>query len=105
MSLNLHLRRRLRDAAAPALGLLLVGYFAYHAIQGDRGVFAWMQLSQQISQARATLAETSEQRRALEHRASLLRPESLDPDLLEEQARRELGLVHPDERVILTPRH
>ena len=41
------------------------------------------------------------ERLALEHRVQLLRPESVDPDLLEEQARARLGLSEPDEVVIL----
>jgi len=41
---------------------------------------------------------------ALEHRVSLLRPESVDPDMLEEQARSRLGLTDRDEVVILKDR-
>ena len=37
----------------------------------------------------------------LERRVSLLRPESLDRDMLEERARAVLDLARPEERVIV----
>jgi cell division protein FtsB len=41
------------------------------------------------------------ERQTIEHRVSQLRPQSLDPDLLDERAREVLGFAHPNERVIL----
>jgi cell division protein FtsB len=38
---------------------------------------------------------------SLELAVSLLRVESLDPDMLDERARHILGLAHPDEFIIL----
>ena len=46
----------------------------------------------------------ADQRAELEHRVSLLRPDSLDPDLLEEQARRLLNFGFANEAIILTPK-
>ena len=44
------------------------------------------------------------EREALEHRVSLLHPQTLDADMLDEMARRVLGLGRPDEIIILTER-
>ena len=59
-----------------------------------------MKLRQEIAAARSSEAELAAERATLERRVALLRPESLDRDMLEERARAVLNLAHPDERVI-----
>ena len=83
----------------------LVAYFGYFAIYGKHGLVNWMQLQQQIDIKQADLDRVRDERLALEHRVKMLRPESVDPDLLEEQARARLGLSGPDEVVILRDKH
>lgn len=95
------LRRRAPSLIGPFLGACAVVYFAYHTVQGDRGVLAWWRLRHEISEAQATLARVKGQREAMEHRAGLLRPDSLDPDMLEERARVMLHVGRDDEVVIL----
>lgn len=101
MSASGEIRRRARHVAGPALVAALIGYFGYHAVQGERGLIAWLRIVQQIERTHATLDETRAEREALERRVTLLRPESLDPDLLEERARIMLNLARPDEVIIL----
>ena len=101
MAVSAELKRRIRDAVAPALGLCIVGYFVYHTIEGDRGLFAYVKLTAQLADARAQLDELAAERRTLEHRVSLLRSDHLDPDLLEERARLMLFMARPDEIVIM----
>lgn len=96
--------RALRQTIGPAIGAAIVGYFAYHAVQGDRGLIALSHLQNEIQQAQATLAQASEQRIELEKRASLLRRDHLDPDMLDERARAVLNYSHPDDVIILVPR-
>lgn len=94
------IRRRLRYAVAPLVGMGAVVYFSYHIVQGDRGLIAWVHLKNEIVKAEETLAEIRAQKEGLEGRVSLLRPDSLDPDMLEERARVMLNMGHPDERII-----
>ena len=96
--------RALGQTIGPAIGAAIVGYFAYHAVQGDRGLIALSHLQSEIQQAQATLAQVSEQRIELEKRASLLRRDHLDPDMLDERARAVLNYSHPDDVIILVPR-
>ena len=100
---SLDFRRGLRTLLPQIVGAAICAYFAYHAVQGDRGLIAWLQLSREIAQSEALLADLSAERAALEHRVSLLRPESLDPDMLEEQARTMLNFAGPDDRTLLLP--
>jgi cell division protein FtsB len=93
-------KRRAKDVIGPVLGFCVVGYFAYHSVEGDRGLVAYLRLNEQIVLAKAQLAEVAAERKALEQRVSLLRPNRLDPDMLDERARLLLNLARPDEIVI-----
>ncbi len=64
----------------------MVAYFAYHAMNGDRGFYAWILLKQEQQQVMAKADSLEEERGRLERRVALLRGATLDPDLLEEQA-------------------
>jgi cell division protein FtsB len=97
------IRRRARHVIGPFLGLTAVVYFAYHTVQGDRGLMAWWRLNQEIKQAEESLAQLEDARDNLDHRAQLLRPDHLDPDMLEERARLMLNMGRDDEVVVLRP--
>jgi len=99
----LYLCRRWSLQAAPAfLASLAVAYFGYHALQGGRGLMAYARLSQEAAKAEQVLRLTEAERDRLERRVSLLNPQHLDADMLNERARETLGLVHPDEVVLLS---
>ena len=80
------LKKHARQAIGPALGALVVAYIAYHAVQGDRGLLAYFTYSQEVERAKAALGDIQRTRERLEHRVALLRPDSLDPDLLDKVA-------------------
>ena len=101
MSLIRELRRRARQIAPQVIAACLVGYFAFHAVQGERGVLAYLRLETELEKAEAVQSELSAQRIEMERRVSLLRPDSLDPDMLEERAREVLSFARDDELVIL----
>lgn len=104
MSLAREIGRYLAGLSARLVLACLVVYFGYHAVQGERGLNAWWRLTQKIAAAEATLNALNGQRAALEARVALLRPESLDPDMLEERARVLLNFGRPDEITILRPK-
>lgn len=93
-------QRRSRQIVLPILGASMLFYFAYHTIQGDRGLLSYLRLKQEVKKAEASLAEVRAQREELENRVHRLQPGSLDLDMLEEQARRVLNFAHPDDIVI-----
>ena len=97
------MRRRAKVLIGPVLGLALTGYFAYHLVEGDRGLRAWMRITQELRQAKSSLADVAAERAALDRRVANMRPEHLDPDLLETQVRRNLDVAAPDEIVIMQP--
>ena len=95
------LKRATRGVGFPLVVGALVIYFGYFAINGNHGLVNWIRLNHEIELKQAALDRIKAERLALEHRVRLLRPESVDPDLLEEQARARLGLSGPDEVVIM----
>ena len=95
------IRKRARYLIVPLLGSLTLVYLIYSGVQGDRGLLAWIQRGQDVAVAEQKLAYERVQRDALAHRVTLLRPESLDLDLLDERARAVLNLVRPGEVVLL----
>jgi cell division protein FtsB len=82
-----------------AYGLAI--YFGYHALSGSRGLLAWQELNRELQATQQELALLRAERRDLEHKVSRLRPTSLDPDLIDEAARRNLSLVGPLDVIIL----
>ena len=93
--------RQRRPSVLTLFAWSLVGYFGYHMVDGDRGLLAWRQIQAELAAGQAELERLVAERQELEHRVSLLRRESLDPDLLDERARLMLSLVGPDDVVVL----
>jgi cell division protein FtsB len=101
MTLISELRIRARHVLLPAFGVAAVLYFAYHGLNGDRGLLAWRTVEHEVEVARAEFDRVKTEREAIEHRVRLLYPESLDPDMLDEYARRFLNYGLPGEVVIM----
>ncbi len=97
------MRRRAKVLVGPLLGLALTGYFAYNLVEGNRGLRAWVRLTQELHLAQGTLTAVSAERAELEHRVSHMRPDHVDPDLVDSQVRKTLDLAAPDEVIIITP--
>lgn len=90
----------IRRAAAPALGLIIIGYFVAAAVIGDNGVLSWGEYRQAKNERQAQLEELKAEETRLAHRSGLLDPKHTDPDLAEEMTKRELGVVRADEVVV-----
>ncbi|GLQ34068.1 septum formation initiator precursor [Amylibacter marinus] len=83
-----------------AVVLALTGYFVFAAIQGDYGHLRRIQVEAEEKRLLAQLAEIEDQRAALENKIWRLSDSYLDLDLLDEQARKVLGMARVDEVVI-----
>jgi cell division protein FtsB len=79
----------------------VVGYFVFHAHHGARGLEAKRELKEEIAKLTDELATLRDERASWEKRASMLRAEAIDHDVLEEQAREVLGFVHKNDVVVL----
>ncbi len=93
-----------RSMAGPLMVAVLLAYFGYHAIQGERGVLTWLQLNHQIERTAQALEASRAEESRLERRVALLRRDNLDPDMLDERARAVLNFAAPGEFVIFNER-
>ena len=99
------LRRQGRQIIASVFGVAVIGYFAFHAVEGERGLRAYFALNLQTELAREERDALRHDRMVIERRVNLLKPESLDLDMLEERTRMILNKVHEDDFVIILGSH
>lgn len=89
--------RLIRRNLIALIGFSLFLYFAYHIFQGNRSYFRLIALretqQQLIEQQKILIAEKA----AWEAKVTKMRPNSIDPDLAEEQIRSVLGYHKPNE--------
>ncbi len=89
-----------RKAALPAACLGVIGYFAFHAIAGNTGFFAWQGYKAQHGAVAAQAARVAAEKATLARQVSLLDPRHVDHDLADELVRRDLGVVRTDEVIV-----
>lgn len=73
----------------------------YHSFQGSRSYPTLVSLDKSIEAVQADLDTTIAQRQKLERQVVMMRPGSVNSDLLEERVRVVLGYKSPNEFVIL----
>ena len=95
---------RLQTYIPTAALAILIFYFAFHALTGDRGLLLSRQREATLTEKLAELKALQAQRQDLEARARFLRDDSLSADLLEERAHVLLGFTDPRDYVIRTPK-
>ena len=103
MGIFYELQHRAGQIVLPVICASVFAYFAYHTIQGDRGLFAYFALGQEVEDAEVSLLSFRTDRLRLEHNVALLGADNLDLDLLEERARALLNVVHEDDILVLNP--
>jgi cell division protein FtsB len=96
------LKSFLTGLALYTMAAALVGYFGVNAYTGKYGLNARLELDQEIVALTSELARLKRERADGEHRISLLRPDRLDPDMLDERARYQLDYANPHDLVRMT---
>jgi cell division protein FtsB len=96
--------KRSFDLVVMSVCFTLLGYFAWHAFEGPRGFDHHEALLARAAKLDEGLATVAANRGKLERRVSLMRPESVDPDMLDELARKTLDSAKPDELVVVKSR-
>jgi cell division protein FtsB len=85
----------------PFIALTLIIYFGYHLIHGDHGWLAWKQLETKLDESKSKLEQLDKEQKVWENRVQLMRPETLDPDMLDERVRHVLGNIKEDEVLVI----
>ncbi len=101
VSVMRRIRNKWRNRLLIAVGCCgFSGFLAYNATIGEHGLTARKAQELRIAVLNAQLRDLKTERAAIENKVSLLSPDSLDPDLLEERARDVLGMAHPNDVVM-----
>ncbi len=90
----------IRGGLAPAAGLLVVAFFGGYAIFGANGIIAWTDYARKLKSRQVELAAVEKQRAVVANRVKLLDPKKADPDLVDELARKNLGVAGSDEVIV-----
>ena len=80
-------------------GILMV-FFGFHTIVGERGLMARSEIDREIQSAREILALLDKQNHFLEHRIRLMRSGAIDADMLAETARANVGMYGVNDVII-----
>ncbi|MEM8833067.1 MAG: septum formation initiator family protein [Pseudomonadota bacterium] len=84
--------------------LSLTLYFSYHLIAGPRGYFKLKTLEYEIAKTETELEALVAEREAIHKKVVMMRPGSIDRDLLEERIRDTLGYTSKEEYILLQDR-
>jgi len=84
----------------PLFAVLFVAYFAYHAQNGTYGLESLERLEAEAVTLKAQVEKLRAERAAIEQKVAWLKPDSLDADVVDTEARMSLNLLRPDEVVI-----
>jgi cell division protein FtsB len=82
------------------VAIALLAYLSLMALQGEHGLFSLFRTESEEARLQAELDQIRADRAAIANKTHRLSYQSLDLDLLDEQARRGLGLGQPDEIII-----
>lgn len=89
------------DSVVTCACLGLLAFLGWHAQEGPRGFAYNEKLTAQSQKLSEELAAIQKQRSDFETRVALLRPESVDPDMLDEMARSTLDVAGPHDLIVL----
>jgi cell division protein FtsB len=88
------------DALVAMTCFVALATFGWHGILGSRSLDYKVKLQARAGLLEERLEVLSIQRKAMEKRVMLMRPESVDPDMVEELVRGNLGLAKPTDLII-----
>ena len=98
-----HKNRNTGRLIVPAIAVLFLAYFGFHAYHGEFGINSKYQLEAQTVALHAQLDAVKARRIELERRVRLMHEGSIEKDMLDEQARKALNLSQADEITIMLP--
>lgn len=87
-----------------AISILLISYFVYHSIFGNRGLIKLINLYNEVSKKEILLSVKKVQKEKLQLQINLLYDYNLDLDLLDELARKDFAVLKEQEKLLILKR-
>ncbi len=101
MPVRIRKRKSLTRFIAPLATMMILGYFGFHAFNGQYGIRAHLAMQNRMDKLEQHLAERTIVREKLESRVSLLRTGSLEKDMVDQYVRSQLNMARDDEVVLI----
>lgn len=79
--------------------LLLVSYFIYHFFSGKHSILSLFEIDKNKQALDQEVESLKKQKEKFSKKIKIMQPQSLDKDLLEEKARKDLGKIKEGETV------
>ena len=98
-----HKQRNTGRLIVPAITIVFLSYFGFHAYHGEYGINSKYRADERIVELKRKLERTTEDRKELERRVQLLHDGTIEKDMLDEYARRALDYSQPGELTIMRP--
>ena len=98
-----HKQRNTGRLIVPAITVVFLCYFGFHAYHGEYGIYSKYRAEEHIAELKQKLERTTEDRKELERRVQLLHDGTIEKDMLDEYARRTLDYSQPGELTIMRP--
>ena len=96
--------KRKFDLIVMIVCMSLLGYVGWHGLYGPRSFDQRDALAAKAADLDAKLETVRDERQALERKVALMRPQSIDPDMLDELARTTLDYGKPGELIVKLPK-
>jgi len=80
--------------------VVIAVYFAFYTLYGNRGFFTLSGLNEDIRIAEQHHDELVKEREEIETHVKMMRPDSVDMDMMTQQIRQNMEYAHPDDIVI-----
>lgn len=101
MAIKIADKRMMTARIIPLICVLFIIYFGVHLLQGEKGLFAYLSLDKTIDELTQIDKKQEVELKALEDKVMRLRPQTIDPDFANEQARSRASLIKEGEQVII----
>jgi len=88
----------------PFLSVGVLAYFSYHVYHGQYGLNTHENVTDHIRSLEARLGELVEERSQWQQQIALIKDGTIEKDMLDEYARRNLNLAKANELIILLPK-
>ena len=100
MNKSLALKNKLYLFFLLTVSLFLFLYMFYFLINGDRGVISYFKIKNQNSNYKIILTDLNNKNDLFKSRITMLQPNSLDLDYLDEKIRQKTGFIDDNELLI-----
>lgn len=101
MDFGLDIQRKFKQYWLFLISGFIVIYFGFHSFCGERNIYRYFALKNEISQAQKVAQQYALKKQTLQRKVEHLSDISLDADLLDERARVVLNMAADDEFIIL----